>query len=93
MVGVYGDASGTLHAFLLDQGVVTTIDVPGAVATLPSGINNHGQIVGIYFDGVRRHGFLLSNGEFTTLTDPPGAFLESLAFDIDDHGRIVGLYF
>ena len=71
----------------------TQIDVPGATATQATWINNRGQIVGGYVDDVRRHGFLLSDGEFRTLTAPPGAFLESLAFDIDDHGRIVGIYF
>jgi probable HAF family extracellular repeat protein len=93
IVGLYRVASGPFQAFLLDQGVVTPINFPGAVATQPSGINNRGQIVGSYVDGGRRHGFLLSDGEFKTLTDPPGAFLESLALDLDDHGRIVGLYF
>jgi hypothetical protein len=43
-------------------------------------------------DGGRSHGFLLSDGEFRTLTDPPGTFLDSFAYDLDDHGRIVGLF-
>jgi hypothetical protein len=41
---------------------------------------------------VRRHGFLPSNGTFTTTT-APGAFLETFPFGIDDRGRIVGFYF
>jgi probable HAF family extracellular repeat protein len=83
----------TGQGFLLDRGVFTTISAPGAtVATLPLGINNHGQIVGSYFDDVRRHGFLLSNGTFTTTT-ASGAFLETLPFGIDDSGRVVGFYF
>jgi probable HAF family extracellular repeat protein len=93
MVGFYGDAGGTLQAFLLDQGVVTTINFPGAVVTQPTGINNRGQIVGAYADGGRLRGFLLSDGEFRRLTDPPGVFLQSLALDLDDFGRIVGFHF
>src|SRR5207247_6697694 len=52
---------------------VTTIDVPGAAATDAFGINERGQIVGVYYiaDG-RGHGFLLDSGTFTTI-DAPGA--------------------
>jgi hypothetical protein len=40
--------------FLLDRGKFTTITVPGAVGTSPSGIDNHGRIVGAYFDALGR---------------------------------------
>jgi uncharacterized membrane protein len=92
IVGLYIDAGGTRQAFLLDNGAVTVIDVPSAVATVATDINNRGEIVGGYFDDVRRHGFLLSNGVFTTLTIP-GAFEDSNAVGINDQGRIVGLSF
>jgi uncharacterized membrane protein len=75
----------------LDNGVVTTIDAPGAtLVTLPFGLNNRGQIVGVSSDGVRTCGFLLSNDTFTTITSP-GTLIESFPFDIDDRGRIVGV--
>ncbi|HKC44855.1 MAG TPA: hypothetical protein VKC64_13590 [Burkholderiales bacterium] len=45
----------------------------------------------MYADDVRRHGFLLVNGQFTTTT-VPGAFLETLPFGIDDRGRIIGVF-
>ncbi len=59
IVGRYVGADGTLHGFLLDQGVFTTIDPPGSIFTQAIGINNRGQIVGDYQDanGVL-HGFL-----------------------------------
>ena len=57
MIGVYGDANGTPHAFLLDNGVVTIIDFPNALVTIPFGINNRGQVVGLYFDDVRASWF------------------------------------
>ena len=48
-----------MHGFLLVKGVFTTIDVPGAVATLPAGINRAGNIVGLYTDAAgNAHGFL-----------------------------------
>ena len=48
---------------------------PGRYGYPGTWINNRGQIVGGYVDDVRRHGLLLSDGEFRTLTAPPGAFL------------------
>jgi hypothetical protein len=48
MVGAYGDADGATHGFLREKdGDFTTIDLPGASATLPFGINDRGRIVGI----------------------------------------------
>jgi hypothetical protein len=54
----------------------TTIDVPGSIATEPSGINDRGQITGVYFtsDG-STHGFLDARGTFTTI-DVPGTASE-----------------
>jgi uncharacterized membrane protein len=53
-------------------------------------VNNLGQIVGVYGDGITNHGFLLSNGVFTTL-DYPGA-TDTVALGINDKGQIVGTY-
>src|SRR5689334_14222569 len=41
-------SGGITHGFLLDAGVVTQIDVPGAKHTFASGINNRGQIAGFH---------------------------------------------
>jgi uncharacterized membrane protein len=56
-VGEYRDAAG-IHGFLLDKGSYTTLDVPGAIWTGASGINDSGQIVGSYEDAGGTHGFL-----------------------------------
>ena len=45
IVGAYFDAAGG-HAFLLDNGSYTTLDVPGASATGAIGINAAGQTLG-----------------------------------------------
>jgi hypothetical protein len=93
MIGVYSDDAGKTRGFLRDGALFTTFDAPGAaVATLPLGINNQGQIVGGAFDDVRRFGFMLKSGTFTALA-APGAFLEAFPFDIDERGRIVGFSF
>ncbi len=48
IVGVYTDAVGAQHGFLLSGGKFTPIDFPGAVATSANGISPSGEIVGNY---------------------------------------------
>jgi probable HAF family extracellular repeat protein len=71
----------------------TSIDVPGAVETGASSINNLGQIVGGYLlpDG-SRHGFLYSGGVFTTIDDPNTTTMTSEALGINNSGQIVGAF-
>src|SRR5438876_7873447 len=58
MVGIYIDAGGKGHGFLLDKGAFTNIDFPGATTfTEAIGINGQGQISGIYdAPAGRQHG-------------------------------------
>ena len=66
IVGGYCDtapctgASRDAHGFLLSGGLLTTIDVPGAILTEAFGINERGDIVGVYEDAAGLHGFLRS---------------------------------
>jgi uncharacterized membrane protein len=78
---------GPVRGFLFDNGAFTRIDVPGALTTLPLGINNRGQIAGVYADEVTGHGFLLQSGTFTTI-DAPGA-VSTAAGAINDRGQIL----
>src|SRR5579859_3145958 len=48
IVGLYTDAVGMQHGFLLSRGQFTTLDVPGAVSTNAKGISPTGDIVGSY---------------------------------------------
>jgi probable HAF family extracellular repeat protein len=72
----------------------------GIYGTRPSGINNSGQIVGVYSDTAPitatsttngQHGFLYSSGTFTTLNDPLGIY-GTQAHGINNLGQIVGSY-
>jgi uncharacterized membrane protein len=54
---------------------------------MPVGINDAGQIVGL-FDATGRHGFLKEGATFTTI-DVPGAIATD-AQGINDAGQIVG---
>ena len=72
-----------------------TIDVPGAAATSPSGINARGDIVGSYVDGTGSHGYVLRDGEFTTIDFPDAAgsvVAGTGAAGIGPSGEIVGSY-
>jgi uncharacterized membrane protein len=100
MVGTYVDAGGATpggftHGFLLEDGVFTTIDVPGSSGPLETeilGINNRGQMVGTYRDAEDViHGFLLDDGVFTTI-DHPDAIRETVLFGINSRGQILGGY-
>jgi hypothetical protein len=73
--------------------VVTTIDIPSAVAVVPFGLNNRAEVVGVFDDGLGGGAFLFSNGTLSTPPAPPGAFATSFPVDIDDQGRIFGVYF
>jgi uncharacterized membrane protein len=87
IVGCYALCS---HGFLYSGSGLTTIDVPGALVTQASGINDLGQIVGDYFDGTTLRGFVYDGTNFTTI-EAPGAFLTSV-FRINNQGTIVGYY-
>ena len=48
VVGLAYDAQGGSRAFLLERGVLTPLDGPGAVYTRALDINNRGEITGDY---------------------------------------------
>jgi probable HAF family extracellular repeat protein len=72
----------------------TQIDVPGAMFTAAFGINDRGQIVGVFADaGGVVHGFLSDNGNFTQIDVPQINFPDApgtQAFGIRERGQIVG---
>jgi probable HAF family extracellular repeat protein len=97
IIGGYVRSDRTGQGFLLDDGVLTPIAPPGALATLPLHINAKGQIVGLYSDVSETypivlpfHGFLLSDGVYTTI-DVPGSS-STAAFGINNRGQIVGVF-
>ena len=60
-------------------------------STIPFGINNRGQVVGVDADKFHNRGFLWSHGTFTVINCPtaPG---HTTAFGINDKGQIVGFF-
>lgn len=80
------------HGFLRTaHGKFRQIDYPGSIQTEAFGINDQGDIVGRYLDaGGVNHGFLLSDGDFTTF-DSAGP--NTFAWGINSKGNIVGWAF
>jgi hypothetical protein len=97
IVGLFFDASGAGHGFLLSGGQYTTIDEPNAVGyTQALDINAAGQITGFYFDANSVfHGFLLAHGQYTTLDDSNAGTAVGQGTEgvgINASGKIVGVY-
>src|SRR5262249_4245487 len=72
-------------------GSFTTIDVPGASFTQAYGINDAGQIVGVFSSATGGGGFLDTAGSFTTI-NVPGAGGGTSANGINNLGQIVGSF-
>jgi uncharacterized membrane protein len=97
IVGSYNftDPSHSLegaHGFLLSGGVFTAIDYPavGVTSTTPVGINDSGDVVGLYRQNSAGTGFLLSGGTYASITYPGGCCTH--ANGINNAGQIVGQY-
>ena len=109
VTGYYADSAGLFHGFLRNiTGKIVTFDAPGAGmpivepipfgnGTIPTGINNRGEIVGYFTDTAGNyHGFLRSAaGNFTIIDDPSasGSPLATMVLAVNDSGAMVGLYF
>lgn len=79
------------QGFLDKGGVFTAIKVPGATAgTYITGINDSGQIVGLYGASSENLGFVDNGGTFTTIDVPGSTFINPTG--INDAGEIVGSY-
>lgn len=86
--------AGCVHGFLGSAaGPFTTIDPSNSIFTQAFGINDAGQIVGMYEDsGFKIHAFVRdpSTKSFTTIDDPSG--VNTVAFGINGPGQIVGYF-
>ena len=64
--------------------------LPGGNATQPYAINDLRQVIGIYQDSIGEHGFLYSNGSYSTIDIPGAGYVNPTG--INDSGEIVGYY-
>jgi hypothetical protein len=80
--------SGTEIGFTWANGKFVDVNVPNALGTEPTGINDNGDVVGLYIDSAgAEHGFLKkSGGKFQTI-DVPGE-TSAAAWAINNAGQI-----
>ena len=102
IVGIYAEVEGDevlgIHGFIRDEnGVFTPVDFPVPTprahifVTFANDINDAGDIVGGYNEDdifETRRGFLLRNGEYTTINVPASVLTE--VFGINNAGEMVG---
>lgn len=93
VVGIYLSDDIIPEGFLWNNGIFTTINVPGADSTIASGINDQGEIVGSYEvgDGFQ-NGFADIGGVFTTIDDPFASY-GTIVTGVNNKGTIVGYYY
>ena len=79
------------RGFLDHAGIFSFLDIPGAILTVATALNNDDTVVGYFVDSAGlQHGFKFSGGAYQTLDDPLG--LNSYLTGINDRGQIVGNY-
>jgi len=82
------------HGFFLSGGTFTPIDFPmqEVTSTTPQGINDSGDVVGLYRMNSPGNGFLYSGGVYTTVNVPSSLGCCTHANGINNAGQIVGQY-
>jgi|HubBroStandDraft_5_1064220.scaffolds.fasta_scaffold24795_2 hypothetical protein len=100
MVGTdsYESNGGFVVDFSNTDGVATETfgavqNYPGSTYSYPLGINNSGQIIGVYYDSAGvSHGYVLFDGNFTAFNVPFQGAEYTYPECINDQGDIVGIW-
>ncbi|MGA8493503.1 MAG: hypothetical protein WB711_23985, partial [Terriglobales bacterium] len=87
IVGTYTDAKGELHGFELKGKTYKTLDPPGSILTVATGINNAGKVVMFYGKSSAIESALYNGKTYKTINVPGAA--NSFALDINTGGDIV----
>ena len=79
IVGSYSDSVGIFHDFLLDDGILIEINLPGLPLPI-GGINDRGQIVGSYQAAGTNQCFLSENGVLQSIDgiDPTNSLCHAI---------------
>ena len=102
LVGYFTDANGYSRGFIKDGANFTAIDYPGASAavcasyqqcgTRVTGINNLGQVVGVYRSSDGRYRGFVKNGNNYIPIDHPDSPFNIYVTGINDSGQVAGYF-
>ena len=93
IAGLFTDMmTGRQDGYLLEDGVLTILRVPGSSQTAAWDMNPTGDIVGVYRNASGFHGFLFRDGAYTPVDVPFAGARDTRAFGINALGWIVGSY-
>lgn len=92
VVGQYTDEKGAVHGFIYEEESFCQLDYPEAASTNILGINNLGQMVGMFTTLTATAGFLYDRDTFSPPLSYPGAGNLTIANALNDRGHIVGVY-
>jgi hypothetical protein len=95
IAGFFTPENGPVESFLTSHQGLEAFAYPGATATQALGLNNHGEVVGVYTTGsgssAQTFGFTWTKGGFTTISDPAGVGSTTVN-GVNDLGDLVGFY-
>lgn len=94
VVGHFSSGTSSIQGFQLSNGVFTVLQAPQVTnpntqSTYANGINDAGVIAG-YYVANGYHGFILTDGVFSTLDDPLSGSTRILG--INNENQVVGFY-
>jgi probable HAF family extracellular repeat protein len=89
IAGSYQDAGGVLHGFVFHapSGQLDVLDHPSGNPTEAFGVNDLGEVIGVYYVGDETHAFRWRRGVYRAADLPGGS---TTPFSINDRGEIVG---
>jgi uncharacterized membrane protein len=94
IAGVVWPTQTEFHAYKVEKGLYTLLDLPDYVASSYAwDVNPSGEIVGYFLDSSNRnHGFLLDRKGFTLIDFPGTDVIFTRAVGINPRGDVVGVY-
>jgi YVTN family beta-propeller protein len=100
IAGGYIDANSIYHGFVYNAGTFTSINFPGAANTTVTGINDGGELFGVYcdqpscpfFTAGPQKWFTDRNGQFTTVDLAPSGEISNLNLEANNAGQLVAAY-
>jgi YVTN family beta-propeller protein len=100
IAGGYIDVSSIYHGFVYNAGTFTSINFPGAANSTVTGINDSGELFGVYCDqpscsffspGPQKW-FTDRNGQFTTVNVAASDDIANLNLEANNAGQLVAAY-